>query len=364
MEVTLEYKSTAYQLHRYPKTTDKALRAWSNAEVLILEYIESKDYQNVHIFNDRFGIFNCVLHHKNRITIHTYASQQKAVVQNLKANKLPTTVNWVSPLAPLKSVELAVIKMPKSLELFELFLQQIHKAATIHTEVVCGFMTKYFSPSLLNIAAGYFDEVIQTKAWKKARLLVLKKPKPLGSYKTLINTLSYKNETLQQYYGVFSSGGVDIGTRFLLEHLTVKPEELEVLDVASGNGVIAFNVNQQNPKARLTLIDDFNLAIASSQLNLKDAQANYVYNDTLETLPKAAFDLVVSNPPFHFEHENNIDVALQLFKGVAKCLKIGGRFVLVANKHLNYKTHLIKLFTDVKTLESNKKFVIYECVNE
>ncbi|MGB1284834.1 MAG: methyltransferase, partial [Polaribacter sp.] len=70
----------------------------------------------------------------------------------------------------------------------------------------------------------------------------------------------------------------------------------------------------------------------------------------------------VSNPPFHFEHENNIEVALNLFSEVQNCLKLGGRFVLVANKHLNYKTHLDKLFCKTEVLAENKKFVIYECL--
>ncbi|WP_417238930.1 methyltransferase, partial [Bizionia sp.] len=77
-----------------------------------------------------------------------------------------------------------------------------------------------------------------------------------------------------------------------------------------------------------------------------------------------SFDLVVSNPPFHFEHENNIEVALKLFTGVENCLKNGERFLLVANSHLNYSTHLTKLFTSVSVLKQNKKFQIIECIKK
>lgn len=362
METTLQFQSRNYTLERYPKTTDKNLRAWSNAELLVLDHIASHTATQYHVFNDRFGVWNTVLHDKKVTTIWTYASQQKAIAQNLAINELPEHIVFKTPLDTLSSIEVALMKIPKSLELFELFLQQIHKGANAHTEVVCGFMTKYFSPTFLKIATLYFEEVTQSKAWKKARLLLLKKPKNIIPKKEYIQRISYKTQILQQYYGVFSSGGIDIGTQFLLEHLQVLPHEDKVLDLASGNGIIAYEVSCQNPNAAITLVDDFNLAIASSQLNVSHSEATFICAENLKQLPKNHFDLVVSNPPFHFEHENNIEVTLSLFQEVYQCIQPKGRFVLVANTHLNYQTHLQKTFRQVTALKANKKFVIYECL--
>jgi 16S rRNA G1207 methylase RsmC len=53
---------------------------------------------------------------------------------------------------------------------------------------------------------------------------------------------------------------------------------------------------------------------------------------------------------------------LGLFKEVKRCLKTGGRFQLVASQHLNFKTHLVKLFKEVNITAENDKFVIYECI--
>ncbi len=362
MKTTVEINFESYQLKRYPKTLDKSLQAWSSAELLVLDYIADKGNENLHLFNDRFGVFNCALSHKNVITVWTYASQQKAIKQNLDLNKLPNKVVYKTPLDDLKKVDLALIKIPKSVELFELFLQQIHKASNKNTEVVCGFMTKYYSSSFLKVANQYFEEVTQSKAWKKARLLLLKTPKKTILKKNFVNTVPWRGGFLQQYYGVFSSGSIDIGTQFLLENLVVSSEELKVLDVASGNGVIAYEVARQNTQAEVTLLDDFNLAIESSKINLEEKKATFVCDDTLEKLDKNSFDLVVSNPPFHFEHENNIEVALHLFKEVESCLKNKGRFLLVANSHLNYSTHLKQFFTSVNVLQQNKKFQIIECI--
>lgn len=364
MDTTVKINSKTYKLQRYPKTSDKSLRAWSNAELLALDYIAEKEIDHLHLFNDRFGVWNCVFQNKKVTTVWTYASQQKAIRQNLKLNNFSTEIDFKTPLNDLQNVEIALIKTPKSLELFELFLKQIHTASNKKTEVVCGFMTKYFSPSFIRVAEQYFEEVTQSKAWKKARLLILKTPKKEFQKKNLINTIQCKDKALQQYYGVFSSGSVDIGTQFFLENLVVDSRELKVLDVASGNGIIAYEVVGQNPKTEVTLVDDFNLAIESSKVNLEGKKAEFLCDDTLKDLKENSFDLVVSNPPFHFEHENNIEVALKLFKGVEKCLKISGRFLLVANSHLNYSTHLTKLFSSVSVLQQNKKFQIIECIKK
>lgn len=363
METKLQFNDQEYYLERYPKTVDKSLRAWSNAEILALDFIKENQSKNIHTFNDRFGIWNCTLQDKNVTTIWTYVSQQKAIHQNLQLNNFSTDVDFKTPLDNLNSVELALIKIPKSLELFELFLNQIHNASNEKTEVVCCFMTKYFSNSYLKIASNYFEEVEQSKAWKKARLLLLKHPKKEVLKKELINTLDWKNNQLKQYYGVFSSDKIDIGTQFLLENIELKSNEQKVLDVASGNGIIAFDLVNRNFEVEVSLVDDFNLAIESSKINLQNRKAHFYCAETLEKLPKNNFDLVVSNPPFHFEYENNIEVTISLFKDVKQCLRTNGRFVLVANKHLNYKTHLSKLFSIVSIVKSNTKFIVYECLS-
>ncbi len=374
---TLQYHNHDYHLQRYPATADQSLRAWSNAELLAANYIFNQQLQTnqIVLFNDRFGVWNCLLSNqenqqqngsKHIKTVVTYASQQKAITQNLLANKLNDTINVISPLSTLENVEVALIKVPKSLELFELFLTQIHKSATANTQVICCFMTKYFASSLLKIAAHYFNEVEQSQAWKKARLLILKKPKSHINYSPLINQITFNQTNYQQYFGVFSADKIDIGTQFLLQqfdgvNLMVKNKENKILDLACGNGVIAKTLSKQNPNAEFSLTDDFNLAIASAKLNLTEVNAKFFWDDSLNKIASDYFDLVVSNPPFHFEHENNIDVSLELFKQVRRVLKNGGRFILVANKHLSYDTHLLPIFKNVHAVANNKKFVVYEC---
>ena len=358
---SFSFRNKEFSLERYPKTSNISLLPFSNAELLVLNHLENSDARIFHLFNDRFGVWNCALHDQEVATIWNYASQRKAITQNLERNGFSVeNGDFKTPLEKLDAVELALIKVPKSLELFELYLDQIHRSSNQNTEVVCGFMTKYFNKSLLSIASYYFEDVSQSLAWKKARLLILKKPKQDIQRKELINTISWREGTLQQHYGVFSSGKVDIGTQYLLEDLEIGKNETEVLDLASGNGVIALELSRLNPNANLTLLDDSILAVESSKLNLKNAR--FVCDDDLAQFDSNSFDLVISNPPFHFEHENNIEVSLGLFKEVSRCLKKEGRFLLVANRHLNYTTHLSKRFRQVNQLRSNDKFEVLECM--
>ena len=247
------------------------------------------------------------------------------------------------------------------MDLFRLFCQQVSTALADDGEVVCGFMTRHFTAQMLSIAAEYFETVEQTKAWKKSRLMILKQPKRV-SFRPIVHRVKLDEEqSFQQYAGVFSAQKIDLGTRFLLENLEVDSEMEQALDLASGNGVLAAAVRNLAPVTNLHLVDDSFLAVESSRLNLKSENTFFHYNDCLEDFPDNFFDYVVSNPPFHFGHENNIQVSLRLFLETYKCLKPGGKFQLVANRHLNYKTHLDRIFRDVAVVAENQKFIVYTC---
>jgi 16S rRNA G1207 methylase RsmC len=165
---------------------------------------------------------------------------------------------------------------------------------------------------------------------------------------------------LQQNYGVFSSDHIDYATQFLIDQIQVKETENNILDLACGNGVIAMAIQLQKPEAEIFLTDDSFLAIESAKLNIDGPGVHYFWNDQLDDIPEKSLDLAVTNPPFHFGFETNIEVTIRLFNEVAEKLKQAGRFVCVANQHLNYKTHLEKIFK-VKVLAQNDKFIVYEC---
>ena len=367
---TFNFEGQTYSFSRYPKTTNRSLRAWSAAD----EYLISQLYEDaqplsdatIGIVDDRFGFLSCILSRFEPDVIIERKSQERSILQNLDLNHINSgKVHFMHPLdQTAQRYDKVVLNIPKSTDLFEWYLHRIHSNLAEEGTVFCGFMTKYFTPQILSIAETYFEEVDQSLARKKSRVLVLKgKKKSLN--KSLVHHLKYdfggKAEMeIQQNYGVFSADHIDYATQFLIDQIQIRESENRILDMACGNGVVAMAVQLQKPEAEIFLTDDSYLAIESARLNIDGAGVHYLWNDRLEDIPKKSLDLAVSNPPFHFGYETNIEVTIRLFNEVAERLKETGRFICVANQHLNYKTHLEKIFK-VKVLAQNDKFIVYEC---
>lgn len=361
--------NTNLNISRYPVSDNRSLKSYSAADTYILNYISENniDSTGATIYNDRFGYLSLHLVDSNPTIIGNYSSQEYAITKNAEDNKIEVAkLNFQNPLTgEIGATNLAIIKVPKSMNLFRFFLIQIHKNASKDTKVICGFMTKYFTKQMITIAGEYFDVQEQSLAWKKSRLLILSGPKP-DVDTNILNTIPHININgspvdILQYYGVFSAKHIDYATQFLIKNIELDSQIERVLDVASGNGILAYEISQLKSDLELHLLDDSYLANASAKLNLKGQEATYYYADRLVDIESRYFDLVVCNPPFHFEHENNIEMALELFHGIQRVLHEDGRFLCVANLHLNYKTHLIKIFEQVEVTAMNSKFAVYEC---
>ncbi|MBT8326665.1 MAG: methyltransferase [Bacteroidia bacterium] len=361
----MQFKDKSWQLQRYPKTTNNSLKAWSAADELLLSEAKELDGKKITLIHDSFGALATLLHQYNPTSVITYHSQLKAIRHNLKINSLdPKSLTYTNPFK-MDQIEsdLVLMKVPKSAELFELYLSKIHGSLNSHSTILCGFMTKYFTPRWLEIAEQFFDDVSQSKAAKKARVITLKSPKKEAPKIPLFNTI--KNEfdlSLKQYAGVFSSSKIDIATQILLNNLPELNSNQNVLDLACGNGVIAAYVSKLLPETKVTALDDNFLAISSAKLNVTKDQAEFYWADSIKACKDQKFDLILCNPPFHFEYENNIEVALKLFREASDFLNEGGEFRIVANTHLNYRSHLNHLFSKVKQIIKSGKYEVISCI--
>lgn len=353
-----------YAIKRYPKTTNRSLLPWSKGDEFIVWFLKNNQLEQkvIAIYNDSFGyLASHLLTAKTEIRI-SKKSQEKAIQKNLDANDLifedRQFINVTSP-SDLKA-EVVVLKVPKSLDLFELYLSQIAGSVDDNAVVVCSFMTKYFTKKMIELAEFYFEDVKQSKAWKKSRLIVLSKPKAIKK-QPLMHEINSDFGVFKQYFGVFSAGHIDYATQFLIGHIKVPEGAERILDLASGNGVLAKVIQDKNPDLEIHLMDDSSLAIESSKLNITGNTVHFHLNNALTHFESDSLDYIVSNPPFHVDHEIDISLPLELFKQAARCLKKKGVFQLVFNNHLNYATHLNKLFKDVKVVNQNDKFTILNC---
>ena len=288
--------------------------------------------------------------------------QEKAIQTNLELNDLVYGDRQFLNLTASSDskAEVVVLKVPKSLDLFELYLSEISESVDNNAVVVCSFMTKYFTKKMIELAEFYFEEVKQSKAWKKSRLIVLSKPKAVEK-QALINEINSDFGAFKQYYGVFSADHIDYATQFLIENITIPEGAEQVLDLASGNGVLAKVIQDKNPNLEIHLIDDSFLAVESSKLNISGDNVHFYLDNELSHFESNSLDYIISNPPFHVDHEIDISLPLELFKQAARCLKKKGVLQLVFNNHLNYTTHLNRIFKDVKVVAENDKFTILNC---
>ncbi|MDC1067718.1 methyltransferase [Candidatus Kapabacteria bacterium] len=362
-------KDKKFEIKRYPKTNNTSLLPWNSSEEHILNYLHDNNLlssqSGILIINDRFGFLSCLLSENNPNVIIEQESQKKSISENYKLNSLNLdNLKFLTPLEKSSQIiDLILLKIPKSNDLFKLYLNQIIDNIDENTTVVCGFMTKHFNNQLIDIAKLYFEDISQSLAWKKSRLLILRKPIKTEK-SSIVNTFrTIDDDEISQYYGVFSSNKIDRGTEFLLNKLKVLESESTILDLGSGNGIIAKSLQKQSADSEIHLIDDSILAIESAKMNIKGDNVFFHCDDTLKSFENKKFDLIVCNPPFHFGYETNIEISIGLFKESKAKLNSDGRFVLVANTHLNYGTHLSKIFNNHRLLSSNLKYQIHECKN-
>ncbi len=353
-----------YIIKRYPKTTNRSLLPWSKGDEFTVWFLKNNQLvdKSISIYNDSFGYLSShLLTSKTEIRI-SKKSQEKAIQTNLDANDLIfedkqfLNLNSTNDLNP----EVVVLKVPKSLDLFEFYLSKINKSTDQNSVVICSFMTKYFTKKMIELAEVYFEDVKQTKAWKKSRLIVLSKPNKIEE-KSLINEIKSDFGIFKQYYGVFSAVHIDYATQFLIQNISIPIGAECILDLASGNGVLAKVIQEKNPNLGIHLMDDSFLAVESSKLNISGENVHFHLNNELNHFESDSLDYIISNPPFHVDHEIDISLPLELFKQAARCLKKKGVFQLVFNNHLNYTTHLNKLFKDVKVTAENDKFTVLSC---
>ena len=339
---------------------------WSSADELLLEQVLDQNLSEKKIitYNDRFGYLNCQLKKSDVLSVISYKSQEKSHKINRENNGLIfDDSRFVNPLSSIdEKFDIVLMKIPKSVNLFELYLAQIVTCIKDDTVVYCSFMTRHFTKQLLAISNKYFEVVEQSLAKKKARLLILKKKKEVKVNELINKVILSDGGILKQYYGVFSAKEIDQATQFFINNLHLEENTNQVLDLAAGNGVLGYTIQKQLPNCKIHLIDDFYLAVKSAKLNLKGDNVYFHYNDTLKEIGENSIDLVVCNPPFHFEYETNIEVSLRLFKEVSYCLKQGGKFQMVANRHINYGPHLERVFNNVSRVMHNDKFEIYNCI--
>jgi 23S rRNA (guanine1835-N2)-methyltransferase len=350
-------------ISRYPNDHHPSLKAWNAADEYLLDFwknLRANRQQYCFLCHDRFGFLHVNAAGSQPQSVALYASQMKAIELNCQRNNIGTGMLINTFQKPAHPASVAMLKIPKSLDLFDHYLHWICTHSQKEVQIYAGFMTRHFTETLLSIARKYFHTVEQSLARKKARVLILKVKKELSDAPPAYQEYEFHGTRYRQWAGVFSASGPDMASRFLLDHFTARVSERSILDLGCGNGLLAAELHKRHEYSDIYLMDDFLPAVESARLNLSEPNVQYIWDDGSQEIPPV--DLVVCNPPFHVEYETDLHLPLRLFSYAHRCLKPGGRMVIVANTHLNYSLQLTAIFCHCVRIASNQKFEILEAV--
>lgn len=161
--------------------------------------------------------------------------------------------------------------------------------------------------------------------------------------------------------GVFSKGGVDYGSRTLIEAMDI-PVNAKVLDIGCGYGPIGLAAARIASQGHVTMIDVNSRAV---ELARENALANEIRNvsviesDLFESLEEQDYDVILTNPPIRAGKE----VVHAIFEGAYERLCSGGALWIVIQKKQgapSAKQKLEELFTEVEEVTKDKGYRIYK----
>ena len=171
-----------------------------------------------------------------------------------------------------------------------------------------------------------------------------------------------------------------------IQNLKSKIQNLKLLDIGTGSGIIPITLKKHFPNAEISAIDISEKALEIAQKNADFHQANiqFIQQDYLNTKLEENYDIIISNPPY-IGIEENIEIedsvkgfepnialfsptsdALIFYKKIAKDgekhLNENGMIFLEINQKLGKET--LELFSNysesrlIKDLSGNDRFVL------
>ncbi len=161
--------------------------------------------------------------------------------------------------------------------------------------------------------------------------------------------------------GVFARGGLDDGTKLLLEKMKVKDGSL-VADLGSGNGVVGMAAAKLNPNGHVHLLDDHlrSVNLAKENLELNKINAEVFLSDLFSAVEERTYQQIFSNPPQQLGNE----FLEELIEQSCRHLKQNGELWLVIKKNLKpvFERMLEKVFGNSEIVASGREHYLIKSI--
>ncbi len=298
-----------------------------------------------------------------RIRVHQDPlSGERALVANAERfgfgdafHSLPLSSQLVS------GARVVLLRLPRSLDALRDIAGLIAGYADHEVVVFAGGRVKHMTLTMNDVLRGSFARVDVTHARQKSRVLVARDPQ--GGHEPVPHRETHDGIVVCAFGGAFAGAAIDIGTRFLLDHLPpVVPRDGRPIDFACGPGVVASALALRHPDLHVLATDQSAAAVASAaataRANGVSDRVEVVRDDMLGSQPDGSTLFIALNPPFHSGSAVHEGIAPRMFAEAARVLRPGGELWAVWNSGLRYRPALERLVGPTRQVARNAKFTV------
>ncbi|WP_019929399.1 class I SAM-dependent methyltransferase [Nocardia sp. BMG111209] len=373
----LEVDDVLSRLRRYPDVEAVNLYAVDAADRLLLDVaadsLAAAGTGRVVIVDDGYGALTLgaiAAHDLRDVRVHQdLLTGELALANNARAVGLADRYSAL-PLGQelLADAEVVLLRLPRMLAGLAEIADAVARYATPGVQVFAGARDKYLTPAMNEVLAESFASVQASRGRQKSRILLAGAPRPLGEPPYPVRRrLDEIDLEVVAHGAAFSGPKLDIGTRFLLEHLRrMKPDASEAVDLGCGTGILAVALAKARPHVTVVGTDQSAAAVASARAT---AAANDVADrvcvlrdDAMTGLADRSADLVLCNPPFHVGAAVHTGAAIKMFGQAGRVLRPGGELWTVYNTHLNYRGVMQRMVGRTEVVGRNAKFTVTRSV--
>lgn len=364
------------RLRRFPDVEAPNLFAVDGADRLLLDEaataLESAAPGTVVVLDDQYGALTlgaAVRFGTENIRVHQDSIvAERALAANADREGLTDRYRAADLGAELLTgARVVLMRLPRSLTALAEIAEAIARFADPSVTVFAGGRDKHITLAMNEVLGRSFSDVRASRGRQKSRVLTARGAIPGPLTYPVRDTLTELDLVVVAHGAAFAGPRLDIGTRFLIDHLKrVDPDVRVAVDLGCGTGILAALLARHRPDARVIATDQSAAAVASAAAT---AAANGV-GDRVETLrddvagaiADGSVDVVVCNPPFHIGAAVHTGAALKMFDAAARILRPGGQMWTVYNSHLNYRPALSRVVGDTRVEGRNRKFTVTRSV--
>jgi len=359
-------------LSRHPDVEAPELYAADAADRLLLDEaadaLEAAAPGAVVVIGDAYGALTLGAagrHGVRGIRVHQDGlSGERALDANARRLDIDATWEHHALDADLtRGAEVVLVRLPRSLDALGEIAETIARNASAGVRVFAGGMVKHMAVSMNDVLRRSFGRIDVTHARQKARVLIAAEPLATAPSTWPRRQVDAATGLILVAHGAaFAGAAVDVGTRFLLEHLDAAPQVGEAIDLGCGTGVIATWLARERPGLQVVATDQSAAAVASARAtaaaNGVADRVEVVRDDALSGRSDASAELIVLNPPFHIGHVVHRGIALKLFADAGRVLAPGGELWTVWNSHLRYRPDLERLVGPTRQIARDRTFTV------